>query len=703
MHASGSAVLRIAHLLVENFKAIRRIELRDLQDTVVVAGPNGCGKSCIFDAIRLLKSAYGGYQANEWHTWMGEQAINLSRGNAESLRLLQDKTKRLRIAAEFVVAPREVEYLTANAVAVCREHLWREQSQPRGLPAFMTGSLAASIRTYRPKAEADANDMANELIVDLKSPTLRAELTIDPKGEITALRSIPLEVIFSRYDPQHVGIIDYHSSTRNYNRQQVDNVNLNIDTSNNHLKQHALYNAANKYSNLKTEMASSYIRQLLIDKAVGRADSVSLIETLDELFHTFFPGKKFLGPQPTSGGQLLFQVGLLNGASHDIDELSAGEKEVLYGYLRLRNSTPSNSMILIDEPELHLNPRLISGLAGFYHKHISRAKNNQLWLVTHSDTLIREAVGNSGFSVFHMQPDSQCCVEGQAAAVQIGQELDRLVMDLVGDLAAYRPAAKIVVFEGGGASDFDIRVVATLFPEFARATNCISGGNKSRVSQLYELLEASRVAGHISGKFFAITDLDDDTRKEPVLGATWSWPVYHIENFLVEPHFIRKVLEDLGLSSPFCDDQSVFEALSRCAEGTISSLVRHSLQRDVNRAIQRAAELRVDRTRADIAVALRESLDRTKERFDSEVSTKLTLDRLRAAAIAEEADARAHLRSGTWLDRFRGREVLHAFVNEYGDGRVTYEVFRDLVLARMRDAEYQPIGMARILNAVLAA
>jgi len=61
--------MQITSLTVVNFRAITRIELRNLPPSVVIAGPNGCGKSCVFDAIRLLKSVYGGYQPNEWQSW----------------------------------------------------------------------------------------------------------------------------------------------------------------------------------------------------------------------------------------------------------------------------------------------------------------------------------------------------------------------------------------------------------------------------------------------------------------------------------------------------------------------------------------------------------------------------------------------------------------------------------------------------------
>jgi hypothetical protein len=53
-----------------------------------------------------------------------------------------------------------------------------------------------------------------------------------------------------------------------------------------------------------------------------------------------------------------------------------------------------------------LNPRLISGLPAFYKKNLGEALDNQIWLVTHSDALLRESVGKPGYDVFHMQPAS---------------------------------------------------------------------------------------------------------------------------------------------------------------------------------------------------------------------------------------------------------------------------------------------------------
>src|SRR5262245_32325996 len=103
--------MRISNLSITNFKAISRFSLADLGDVIVIAGPNGCGKSCVLDAIRLLKSVYGGYrQQNEWHSFFSEFQINIEQP-ADLQRLFQDKTQPIRIAATFQLASDEVAYI----------------------------------------------------------------------------------------------------------------------------------------------------------------------------------------------------------------------------------------------------------------------------------------------------------------------------------------------------------------------------------------------------------------------------------------------------------------------------------------------------------------------------------------------------------------------------------------------------------------
>jgi AAA15 family ATPase/GTPase len=84
--------MKIDNLIIINFRGIRRAIAKGLGDTIIIAGQNGSGKSCIFDAIQLLKSVYGGYVQNEWQQFFGEFQIQLVGGSKNLKGLFNDDT-----------------------------------------------------------------------------------------------------------------------------------------------------------------------------------------------------------------------------------------------------------------------------------------------------------------------------------------------------------------------------------------------------------------------------------------------------------------------------------------------------------------------------------------------------------------------------------------------------------------------------------
>lgn len=699
--------MRLAELEITNFKALTYFGLSDIGDAVVLAGPNGCGKSCVLDAIRLLKSAYAGYNPNEWHNWMGEFQINFQQRPQDLVQLLQDPEKDLRISGKFMFEESELDYIRDNALTLLTDAAWREVIPELATwRSLMTTSFAAQFRAHSPEVERRAEAGLTELLDELALDGHSATVTINSKGVGKTDPSRVLELAFASYDPKSIGVMEFFSANRQYNRETGGGVSLDVTGVEEQRRQSALYNPQGKYAGLKSEMASALVRQLLAEEAgteTQAKDEASLIRSLQELFATFFPGKTFLGPRPTADGRIEFPVQLQDGSTHDLDDLSSGEKEVLYGYLRLRNSAPANSVILLDEPELHLNPRLIRGLARFYYNNLVAGPRNQLWLISHSDTLLREAVNLESFDVYHMrlgdrtQPD-----ENQATLVAPGDELERLVIELVGDLAAYRPGAKVVLFEGGGDVEFDVRMVARLFPEFDAAVNSIAAGSKQRVEALHDTLE--RVGRETLGaRFYAIRDSDSDPAGVVEEGARlFRWGVYHIENYLLEPEYIFRALSELSTADPSLADAAMVEqALKVCAADTIGPLVRHRMVTEASTALVGAANVGGDPSQSAVAPSLAESVDAAAARVSALATGDLSLTKLerREREVTSKIERQLKLTTNPWRKNFRGRDVLRRFSHRHTG--VSYEVLRDSVLARMKDDGYRPAGMAKILNAIL--
>jgi len=395
-------------------------------------------------------------------------------------------------------------------------------------------------------------------------------------------------------------------------------------------------------------------------------------------------------------------VRLSTGEVHDIDELSSGEKEILYGYLKLRNSTPGRSVILLDEPELHLHPSLLQGFADFYYRHLGVAQNNQLWLVTHSDTLLRQAAGNVNYRVYQMVPATAAdLLDNQAVEILKDDDVERVTIELVGDLASYRPHGKVVILEGHSENGFDVNMVRRLFPEFAQRVNLVSGGNKSRVRDLHTALREAASQAGIRNRFFAIVDKDSAAAKEIDTGASvFTWDSYHIENHLLDPGSIRRASQTLLTGADqFSSDDEVLYALRECARELVDSLVLERLQADVNRRLISAIKIGGPPNTMAPAKDLLPSIEGSVERV-STVANELTQDDLSQKAEAYRVDLQDALESTERLKVFPGRRVLRRFADKHLSGKIDSLMFSNLVLDKMVERSVKPEPMKAILDQI---
>lgn len=699
--------MKIVNLLVENFRAVNRVELTELKDMIVVAGPNGCGKSCILDAIRLFKSVYGGYQPNEWHQWMNEFQINLRDFHLMAL-LLRDRSRPAVIEAHIELADEERAFIESNLDAMLRDLAWKTVVPTQQMWGRSSNALATELRAYLPQVNERVQQLLPTIKEQLNHRLLFGRLQIDPSGQATTQTNVLLELVFSSFHPKQIGVIDYHGAHRNYAREQLGGINLNLDQEEERLRTTSLYNAANKYSNIKSEMAAEFVKQSLREKHFGSNPpleaSQPLTETLQELFTTFFPGKNFLGPVPTNDGNLGFPVRINNGSTHDINDLSSGEKEILFGYLRLRNSAPRYSVILLDEPELHLNPALVRGLPQFYYKHIGKELQNQIWLVTHSDAFLREAIGHEDLQVFHMQHASGAeLAPNQMHELHPGEEVESIILELVGNLATYSPGAKVVFFEGED-SEFDLHMVSRLFPTIENDINLVSGGNRFRVEMLHQTLERSIKAGNIPVKIYSVVDKDTGPEIAPTsdFNRHFSWDVYHIENYLLEPKFIDEALGRVGVSHVDLSSLGkIDQRLRHIAENQISKLVSHRIKNEVNSELIRDLNLGTNPTSDDIGVELHRAIEASSERITKRLKNNLNLDNIQERVNAERQSLSTALATEDWRKHFRGRDILREFAGQYLPG-MRYEYFRELIISQMLNANYQPPGMKAVLDHILA-
>ena len=397
---------------------------------------------------------------------------------------------------------------------------------------------------------------------------------------------------------------------------------------------------------------------------------------------------------------MAFPVWVDETTQHDINELSSGEKEILFAYLRARTLSPRQSVLLIDEPELHLNPGLVQGLPQFYEQHIGRDLENQIWLITHSDRFLREALDTTGMSVYHMQQVGTSSGNNQVRKIENKTSVEGLLIDLVGELAAYRPDGKVVFLESE-ESRFDAKMVGRLFPEDAKEINFLSGGSKANVRKLYETIEEMAEHGQAQAEVFSIVDPDDSiwNRKVRDKGRHLEWTVYHVENYLLDVGYIKEALGVVDL-----------EGFGRMSETRISQLLERSAEDLIGDLAARRVRDRLWRKlRKATTIELTGDDDPSKQLAAAVTGAVKEVDALGASVGREEAidslldEARARLRAmwsdGLWASHFPGRSILKGFCNLL-DRNVEYLVLRNAIVGEMAKAKHQPEGMAAVIRRV---
>ena len=490
--------MKIKKLVIKNFKNITNLSMENIPDLVVIAGPNGSGKTSIFEAIRVFKAAMGPYTDSDMsiiHQEANQQLGNLiTFGKSEST-----------ISIGFELDSDEISYL-------------KQQGYDDEIKST-NGSLL-----------------------------LEGTVTISKSGSARPADSYPaLSHILSHYDAtDKLGAIMYIPAFRDLPSGDVGDITFSSNWAVQQ-KTQIMGNIRAKFQKMKQNIVamSFYDQHHLNDQ------STKFIPQVQKIFKDFFFPKEFLGVVIDKALSCSFPI-KYNNHTHDIDYLSSGEKEILMTFTEILKLQLTGSIILFDEPDLHLNAALEKKIIRNLDK-IAK-EGNQIWVITHSLEIIGSIPIESLYKIKSIFPEND--KENMIELCSEKRDKYEIFNNLGATTGIQLISDKIVYVEGSS----DIEILRTLFKEFDDKicfieTNGVKGiqGISHAVGKLMD-----QATKHDS--FLMIRDRDfltDDKREELVNKYENRVHVLtkrNIENLLLDPNILCDVFDSLDVNINSLDE-----------------------------------------------------------------------------------------------------------------------------------------------------
>lgn len=183
-----------------------------------------------------------------------------------------------------------------------------------------------------------------------------------------------------------------------------------------------------------------------------------------------------------------------HAAEFEFDVLSSGEKEVvdLLVDLYLRRDSYTESIFLIDEPELHINTSIQRSLLVEINRLVPR--NCQLWITTHSIGFIRALQDevNNDCQIIHFPPGTEWASTAQSLAPmnKTIKDWSLIFKTALDDLSGLVSPRTIVYCEGrdqpgygGSERGFDAKVLNNIFGSKYGTTLFVSSGGNTELDQ----------------------------------------------------------------------------------------------------------------------------------------------------------------------------------------------------------------------------
>jgi predicted ATPase len=604
--------MKITELEIKNFRSLKNVHMTNIPDIVVLAGPNGVGKSSVLEAILCLKETLGSYYGG----WQKKGVVCVDAPFAE-------------ISIKFKMYPEESAYLgiVSGACPLTDE-----------LNGYI--KIGKDGRQIESKCDQSLNTLLN---------------------------------LYDRLNYPDVGIFEYLYANRLLRNKDLFNVNLG-GFSTDEEKSKRIFAQEKKFDQTKDYLAQLKLKDLQTvqrkilesTNALSKEEMPDSLKPIKAIFNTLFAPKNF-SDVDLSVSPVMFLIQTPEGQI-DIDDLSSGEKEILSVFTNLHKLKLNNSIILFDEPDLHLNQEIDKKIVNILK---NLGKSNQFWITTHSFGIMNSVDYEELFRINHSNDDGQ----NQVIRVFDNQEKYLTFKSVTGDAGIVTLGEKVVFLEGIEYSDKFI--LETWFEQKKDKLTFVSSGSVNNVTKVNDkILNLLSTAARFNF-FYAIRDRDfltDEEKKEleKTNSRLYVWDKYHIENYLLDFEVIFEVLSNNFAKNPCSSPNDVKEKMKQTLitnkEYYLNEMVSYSLNKRIGILYFKVGYPNVK----EKAVA-------KSEQIKTRVLKTLNKTEIEKVVDDNEDKLEKAIQSGSWVNLLPGRDLLKHFSVEHAKG-LAYDQFKNQIM-----------------------
>lgn len=416
------------------------------------------------------------------------------------------------------------------------------------------------------------------------------------------------------------------------------------------------------YIHLKVAAYKNKIADELLDSNLDKTEILEKyphpLKKYKELFQKTIPDKELQDIDPTKPKSFFYKQ---KGSSQSLsfDTLSAGEQEVIKVLFDISRKNIKHSIIIFDEPELHLHPaltfRLIEALK------TTGERTNQFVFLTHSADLISTYYSTG--EVYFI--DTTQTGANQAHKLSVLNHNHEGLLKLIGnDLGLFTVGKKIIFVEGENSS-IDRMVYHSIAQKYLSEAYVVPVASVENIMAFNSI--GREISTSIFGiNFYMIRDRDglssESIEKIESNGKIKILKKKHIENYFLDSKILLKVADRLCLTAKkstitkeFIELELAKIAKERLANNLLQNFKDHiklnySLK---SPTIRNLDKINIDEIKNQLCAFVKSELETLSE--------GLQIDNIINWLNAEQKKLDDCIESNTWKDMLRGKDIFNMF------------------------------------------